>query len=80
VLDACAGRGNKTALLARAVGETGAVDACDSSSAKLERLGEELGRVGLRARATFAVDWSVGSGEVAGTWRMAAPARMKPKA
>jgi 16S rRNA (cytosine967-C5)-methyltransferase len=68
VLDACAGRGNKTALLARAVGETGAVDACDSSSAKLERLGEELGRVGLRARATFAVDWSVGSGEVAGTY------------
>jgi 16S rRNA (cytosine967-C5)-methyltransferase len=68
VLDACAGRGNKTALLARAVGPGGAVDACDSSPAKLERLGEELARVGLRARATFAVDWSVGSGEVEGSY------------
>lgn len=68
VLDACAGRGNKTALLARAVGSGGAVDACDASPAKLERLGEELARVGLRARATFAVDWSVGSGEVEGSY------------
>jgi 16S rRNA (cytosine967-C5)-methyltransferase len=68
VLDACAGRGNKTALLARIVGAGGAVDACDSSPAKLERLGDELARVGLRARATFAVDWSVGSGEVTGSY------------
>ncbi len=64
VLDACAGRGNKTSLLVRAVGPGGAVDACDSSPSKLERLGEELSRVGLQAHATFAVDWSVGSGEV----------------
>jgi 16S rRNA (cytosine967-C5)-methyltransferase len=68
VLDACAGRGNKTALLARAVGDGGAVDACDASPAKLERLGEELARVGLRPRATFAVDWGVGSGEVTGAY------------
>ncbi len=68
VLDACAGRGNKTALLARAVGEGGAVDACDASPTKLERLKEELARVGLRARSTFAVDWSVGSGEVTETY------------
>jgi 16S rRNA (cytosine967-C5)-methyltransferase len=68
VLDACAGRGNKTALLARAVGAGGAVDACDASPAKLERLEGELARVGLRARATFAVDWSVGSGEVTGLY------------
>jgi 16S rRNA (cytosine967-C5)-methyltransferase len=68
VLDACAGRGNKTALLARAVGAGGAVDACDSSPAKLQRLGEELARLGLRARAAFAVDWSVGSGEVTGLY------------
>jgi 16S rRNA (cytosine967-C5)-methyltransferase len=64
VLDACAGRGNKTAVLARAVGSAGAVDACDANAAKLERLGQELTRLGLRARATFAVDWTVGSGEV----------------
>jgi 16S rRNA (cytosine967-C5)-methyltransferase len=68
VLDACAGRGNKTAVLVRAVGPRGAVDACDASGAKLDRLGEELVRLGLRARATYAVDWSVGSGEVCGLY------------
>jgi 16S rRNA (cytosine967-C5)-methyltransferase len=68
VLDACAGRGNKTAVLVRAVGSAGAVDACDSSPAKLERLGSELSRLGLKARATFAVDWSIGSGDVAGEY------------
>ncbi len=68
VLDVCAGRGNKTAVLARAVGPHGAVDACDASASKLERLGEELARLGLRARAAFAVDWTVGSGEVTGTY------------
>jgi 16S rRNA (cytosine967-C5)-methyltransferase len=68
VLDACAGRGNKTAILARAVGEAGAVDAADLHAAKLARLEEELARVGVRARATFAVDWSVGSGEVTDTY------------
>jgi 16S rRNA (cytosine967-C5)-methyltransferase len=68
VLDACAGRGNKTSLLARAVAPEGAVDACDSSPSKLERLDEELARVGLAPRATYAVDWGVGSGEVAGQY------------
>jgi 16S rRNA (cytosine967-C5)-methyltransferase len=68
VLDACAGRGNKTAVLARAVGETGAVDACDANPAKLARLREELARLGLQVRATHAVDWSVGSGDVTGTY------------
>jgi 16S rRNA (cytosine967-C5)-methyltransferase len=64
VLDACAGRGNKTGVLARAVMPGGAVDACDATPTKLERLGSELARLGLRARATFAVDWTAGSGEV----------------
>lgn len=68
VLDACAGRGNKTAVLARAVGATGAVDACDTSPTKLARLEEELARLGLRVRATHAVDWTVGSGDVTGTY------------
>jgi 16S rRNA (cytosine967-C5)-methyltransferase len=71
VLDACAGRGNKTGLLARAVGpqgDGGAVDACDTSPSKLERLGQELSRVGLSVRATHAVDWTVGSGEVTETY------------
>jgi 16S rRNA (cytosine967-C5)-methyltransferase len=64
VLDACAGRGNKTSLLARAVGAVGRVDACDASPSKLERLGGELARLGLRAPTTHAVDWTVGSGDV----------------
>lgn len=68
VLDACAGRGNKTAVLVRAVGATGAVDACDTSPTKLGRLEQELARLGLRVRATYAVDWTVGSGEVTGTY------------
>lgn len=68
VLDACAGRGNKTAVLARAVGASGAVDACDTSPTKLARLQEELARLGLHVRATHAVDWTVGSGEVTGTY------------
>jgi 16S rRNA (cytosine967-C5)-methyltransferase len=66
ILDACAGRGNKTAILARAVGSTGAVDACDAIPNKLTRLREELARVGLQPRSTFSVDWREGSGEVPG--------------
>jgi 16S rRNA (cytosine967-C5)-methyltransferase len=66
VLDACAGRGNKTAVLARQVGPDGAVDACDAMPSKLDRLAEELARLGLAARATHAVDWRVGSGDVTG--------------
>jgi 16S rRNA (cytosine967-C5)-methyltransferase len=62
VLDACAGRGNKAAILARAVLPAGCVDVADSHPDKLDRLATELGRVGLAARASFAVDWSVGSG------------------
>jgi len=68
VLDACAGRGNKTAILARRVGATGAVDACDTNPTKLARLEEELARLGLHVRATHAVDWTVGSGDVTGTY------------
>jgi hypothetical protein len=50
VLDACAGRGNKTAVLARAVGTGGASTRATAIPSKLERLGEELSRIGL-ARA-----------------------------
>lgn len=57
VLDACAGRGNKTWILADAVGPTGAVDASDLYGAKLDRLRE--GPFGNVVRQTFVVDWSV---------------------
>ena len=68
VLDACAGRGNKAAILASAVGDAGAVDVCDLHESKLERLKDELRRYGLAARSAFAVDWTVGSGDVTGTY------------
>jgi 16S rRNA (cytosine967-C5)-methyltransferase len=60
VLDACAGRGNKTGLLAhRAM----AVDAADVHPKKLDRLVRELARIGVVPRKTFAVDWSRGTGD-----------------
>ncbi len=68
VLDACAGRGNKTSLLARRVLPGGAVDACDLHVSKLERLKKELARLGLAAGQTFVVDWTAGSGDVEGTY------------
>jgi 16S rRNA (cytosine967-C5)-methyltransferase len=68
VLDACAGRGNKTGLLARAVGGGGAVDAADLHPAKLETLTRELARIGVLPRATFAVDWAAGTGGAAGPY------------
>jgi len=57
VLDACAGRGNKTWILAEAVGTAGAVDAADLYAAKLEQLRETP--FGKLVGQTFIVDWSV---------------------
>ncbi len=65
VLDACAGRGNKTGALAVA---GAAVDACDRDPRKLEALREELARLRVAPRNTFAVDWTVGSGGVTGSY------------
>lgn len=64
VLDACAGRGNKSSLLAELVGPAGAVDAADLHPSKLERLAGELRRSNLAPRETHAVDWTVGAGDV----------------
>lgn len=68
VLDACAGRGNKTGLLAQAVTGAGAVDAADLHPAKLVRLREELARIRVAPRSTFAVDWARGAGEATGPY------------
>jgi 16S rRNA (cytosine967-C5)-methyltransferase len=65
VLDACAGRGNKTGVLALAGAR---VDACDRDPRKLERLREDLARLGVAPHATYAVDWTVGSGDVSGQY------------
>ncbi|MGC4091010.1 MAG: transcription antitermination factor NusB [Polyangiaceae bacterium] len=60
VLDACAGRGQKSSLLAEQVGPTGEVFACDLHPAKLSALASEFERLRLPAARTAAVDWSVG--------------------
>lgn len=65
VLDACAGRGNKTLALADRLGNAGAVDAADLHGSKLERLRIEAARLGARVGQTFEIDASVGRGEIA---------------
>jgi 16S rRNA (cytosine967-C5)-methyltransferase len=64
VLDACAGRGNKTGVLALSGAK---VDACDRDPRKLDRLAEDLARLRVSASA-YAVDWTVGSGDVTGEY------------
>jgi 16S rRNA (cytosine967-C5)-methyltransferase len=65
VLDACAGRGQKTGILARAVGPQGAVDVADVHAKKLDRLRVELERIHVHPRKALAVDWTVGASDAA---------------
>jgi 16S rRNA (cytosine967-C5)-methyltransferase len=64
LLDACAGRGQKTTLLVEQVGPSGGVCATDIHPKKLEALNEELARLGLSSVTTQAIDWSRGSGDL----------------
>ncbi|MBL8719220.1 MAG: Sun protein [Myxococcales bacterium] len=69
VLDACAGRGNKASLLAELIDAEspdggGRLEVADLHPDKLTRLGRELERLGLPPAKAYAVDWSVGVGEV----------------
>lgn len=68
VLDACAGRGGKTAQLVESVGESGSVVATDLHEHRLEQISAELIRLRLNpARLeTACVDWTVGKGTVRG--------------
>ena len=68
VLDACAGRGGKTAQLVEAVGESGTVVATDLHEHRLEQIFSELVRLRLNpARLqTACVDWTVGRAGVQG--------------
>jgi 16S rRNA (cytosine967-C5)-methyltransferase len=61
VLDACAGRGQKSTLFAERLRD-GALVACDLYPEKLEALAAEVQRLGLPAVETRGVDWSVGQG------------------
>jgi 16S rRNA (cytosine967-C5)-methyltransferase len=62
VLDACAGHGNKTWLLAQEVEPGGAVDASDLFPHKLAELGRSP--AGARTGKTYATDWTTGPGDV----------------
>jgi 16S rRNA (cytosine967-C5)-methyltransferase len=64
VLDTCAGRGQKTALLREQVGPEGELWATDLHPRKLEQLREEFSRLRLLPPNTAAVDFSVGPGPV----------------
>jgi 16S rRNA (cytosine967-C5)-methyltransferase len=64
VLDACAGRGQKTTLLIEQVGQTGEVWASDSHPKKLEVLARETERLRLQPPRAAAVDWTLGPGDV----------------
>jgi 16S rRNA (cytosine967-C5)-methyltransferase len=68
VLDACAGRGGKTATLLEAVGESGEVVAADLHAHRLDQIVPELERLDLDPRQvqTASVDWTVGRGAVSG--------------
>ena len=68
VLDACAGRGGKTAQLLEAVGEFGSVVAADLHEHRLEQISAELVRLRLDPAPleTACVDWTVGKGTVRG--------------
>jgi len=64
VLDACAGRGQKSSLFAEQLAGSGELWATDAYPAKLRILGEEFERLKLPAARTAAVDWTVGPGGV----------------
>ncbi len=67
ILDACAGHGGKTMLLAEQVGEGGQVVAVDLHESKLQQLATEAKRLGLGPDRviTETVDLSVGDGGLA---------------
>ena len=68
VLDACAGRGGKTAQLIEAVGEAGHVVAADLHEHRLEQIPGELKRLRLNSERlqSACVDWTVGKGSIEG--------------
>ncbi len=64
MLDVCAGRGQKTTLLAERIGPKGTIWSTDLHESKLEALRAELMRLQLSNVQTLALDWSVGGGNL----------------
>ncbi|MDI7268443.1 MAG: RsmB/NOP family class I SAM-dependent RNA methyltransferase [Myxococcota bacterium] len=66
-LDACAGRGNKTAAIAERAPEGVRIEAADVNARKLGQLAGEFRRLGLPQPVTRTVDWiAAGAGAEAG--------------
>jgi 16S rRNA (cytosine967-C5)-methyltransferase len=57
VLDACAAPGGKTSYLAQLMEDRGEIVACDASRKRLERLNENLRRLGATLVRPLAIDW-----------------------
>lgn len=57
VLDACAGRGGKTGHLAQLMGNTGRLVAVDRHPRRVEALGREIERLGIRCAEVRSLDW-----------------------
>jgi 16S rRNA (cytosine967-C5)-methyltransferase len=57
VLDACAGLGGKTGHIAQAMENRGCLVAADHSSEKLDRLNQEMKRLGVDCVQTWMIDW-----------------------
>jgi 16S rRNA (cytosine967-C5)-methyltransferase len=66
VLDACAGRGQKTSLLREQIGDGARLWATDLYPDKLAALRTEFTRLRLNAPEVAAIDWNVGEGPVPG--------------
>jgi 16S rRNA (cytosine967-C5)-methyltransferase len=68
ILDACAGHGGKTMMLASQVGPSGHVVAVDLHEAKLQQLKSEAARLGIESArvSTETIDLSVGDGGLEG--------------
>lgn len=64
VLDACAGRGQKTSLLRERAGPEADLWAVDLYPEKLTMLESEFRRLGLVPARTEAIDWTIGDGSV----------------
>jgi 16S rRNA (cytosine967-C5)-methyltransferase len=64
VLDACAGRGNKSWLLARRVGRGGHVASADKHPSKLETASSRALEASGATSSTYATDWTIGPGDV----------------
>jgi 16S rRNA (cytosine967-C5)-methyltransferase len=57
VLDACAAPGGKTGYLAQLMGNRGEIVACDASQRRLDRLDENLRRLGVANLKMSRIDW-----------------------